>query len=174
MSLKNKTRLFKWLCYSLCFLFFTALQTSVFSRFTIKGASPLLAPAAAVIVTMLDCSTDAVVFSMIIGIITDGLTGSAGFYTFTLCLISAVIVRLVENLVARNRTMMFIISGAVTLIEHILRAAVLSLFSHADSVESLWASAFPELLYTLIVTIPMLLILSRIEQKFTRTSRYRR
>ena len=174
MSLKNKTRLFKWLCYGICFLIFTALQTSVFSRFPLRGAVPMLAPAAAVIVTMLDGTTDAVVFSMIAGIIADGLTGASGFYTLTLCLTSAVIMSLMEKLVARSKMMMFIMSGVVTVTEHVLRAAVTALFAHASSSEALWATTLPELLYTLVITIPMLLIMAHIEQKFTRTSRYRR
>lgn len=174
MSLKNKTRLYKWICYSLWFILFTALQTSVFNRFRLWGASPMLAPLFVAIVAMLECSTDSLVFGLCAGIITDALTGISGFYTFTLCAACPLLIYLVENIVAKSRLMVYILSGIFALAEHVLLALLLSLFSGGGSSLPAWQGTLPETVYTLLIGIPLLFILFAVDARFDRSARHRR
>ncbi len=174
MSLRNKNRFYKWLCYSLYLVIFTALQLSVFSRFPIFGASPMLAPAIVAIVSMLECSTGAVIFSLCTGVMTDALVGPTGYYTIMLTLLSVVLVNIVERIVVRSGFIMLLLCALSLLVTHLVRTLLYTFFADIGAAGALWAIMFPELLYSFIITVPMMLLLSRVDSKFNRNTRHRR
>ena len=174
MSLKNKTRLHKFILYALWFLIFTALQESVFSRFRLLGASPMMPPLFTAMVAMLDKSRDSLFFGLCAGIITDCLTGMSGFYTFTLCAICPVLIWLVSDVLTGNRAVVFILSGIFCLAEHVLASLLLMAVRGGAGSLTLWQSTFTELLYTMLVGLPLLFILFAVESRFDRFQRHRR
>ena len=173
MSLRNKTKFYKWLSYSLYLVFFTALQLSVFSRFPLFGAAPMLAPCIITFVTMLECGTGAVVFSLCTGIMTDALAGSDGFYTITLTVLSVLLILLVERIVVRSKFVMIMLAALSLVITHLLRILLYLFFSGASSAGSLWSITLPMLLYSTVLSIPILLLLSRVDARFNRNTRQR-
>ncbi len=173
MSLRNKTKIYKWLSYSLYLIFFTALQLSVFSRFPLFGASPMLAPCIVAFVSMLECGTGAVVFTLCAGIMTDALTGSTGFYTITLTALSVLLILLVERIVVRNKFVMIMLAALSLVVVHVLRVLLYLFFSGASSAGSLWAVTLPMVLYSTVLSVPVLLLLSKVDARFNRNTRQR-
>jgi len=174
MSLKNKTRLHRYILYSLWFLIFTALQESVFTRFPLLGASPLMAPLFTASVAMLDKSRDSLIFGLCAGIITDCLTGMWGFYTFTLCAACPLFIRLVSDAVDSRKAVVYVLGGIFCLTEHVLLALILMFVRGGEGSLTLWQCTFPQLLYTMLLGLPLLFILFRVDARFDRFTRHRR
>ena len=172
MSLRRKTLLLKWLSYGIWLVVFTALQLCVFSKLPLLGAAPFLAPAIVTAVALLDAGTGSVVFALCTGVMNDALTSSNGFYTVAFTVLAVVLIRLEEKAVSRSRISAIVLCAASTLAVQTLRALLFTFFSQGAG--TAWAMLLPELLYSSILAIFIVLILAKVDSRFDRNARHRR
>ncbi|MBR6812903.1 MAG: hypothetical protein IKM51_05975 [Oscillospiraceae bacterium] len=172
MSLRRKNLLLKWLSYSIWLIVLTALQLCLFGKLPLFKATPFLAPAIVTAVSLFDASTGSVVFSLCTGVMNDALTASNGFYTVAFTVLSVVLIHLEEKAVSRSRISAMLLAAASTLAVQAIRALLFTFFSQGAG--TAWALLLPELLYSAVLGIFIVLILSRVDSRFDRNARHRR
>jgi hypothetical protein len=68
---------------------------------------------------------------------------------------------------------MIMLAALSLVITHLLRILLYLFFSGASSAGSLWSITLPMLLYSTVLSIPILLLLSRVDARFNRNTRQR-
>ena len=102
----------------------------------------------------------------------DALTASNGFYTVAFTVRSVVLIHLEEKAVSRSRISAMLLAAASTLAVQAIRALLFTFFSQGAG--TAWALLLPELLYSAVLGIFIVLILSRVDSRFDRNARHRR
>lgn len=155
----------KWSHYGAAALLLFFLERCVFSRLPIAGVVPMLIPLAVVMVAAFEGSGAGAVFGMVAGavcVISFPRTSLWLILVFTciglLCGITT------QYAISRSFSGCLFCAAVTLILTDFLRVVYLALFRNA-SLLPLLKIAVPEILYSLVLALPVYLLFSRVYQK---------
>jgi rod shape-determining protein MreD len=157
----NKPKVIRYVIYSLAVIFVALLQNSAGALPEILGARALLAVPACVVIAMHEREIASAVFGAFTGVILDICTGTDGFNTFTLMVLSAVCSLLVSHLMQNNIVASLVLNAGAIVAYELLYIVVNYIFGGADGFATQLITFYlPSFIYTMIF-VPVLYYLFR-------------
>ena len=153
----QRDKFIKWCSYALAFLLVAGLENLVFARFPIYGVIPIMAPLAVVMVGVFEGSTAGAAFGIAAGVFCDAMyLHTNGGMTVACTLIG--LFSGITTQYAFNATLMGGYICSALALAGLDGARVLWRLLGGAPLEGLLRIALPEVLYSLILVLPVYLI----------------
>ena len=153
----------KWFCYALAFLVVVILENEVFARLPVLGVLPIMAPVAVVAVAVFEGATAGTIFGLAAGVFCDSLYLTGGGMTVA-CTLMGLGSGIVAQYAFSASLVGCYICAAVSLAA-LDGVRVLSYLLRGEALEGLLRIAVPEVLYSLVLTLPVYFIIRAVYQR---------
>lgn len=153
----------KWFCYALAFLAVVCLENLVFARLPVMGVIPVMAPMAVVMVGVFEGPSAGAIFGVAAGVFCDSLYLTGGSMTLA-CTLMGLGSGLVSQYAFSASLIGCCICSAVSLVA-LDGVRVLFYLLRGEALEGLLRIAVPEVIYSLVLTLPIYLIIRTVYRR---------
>ncbi|MEG2454992.1 MAG: rod shape-determining protein MreD [Oscillospiraceae bacterium] len=158
----------KWLLYAVGLVPFWLLETLIFPRLPFPGARPMLLPLAAIAVAVREGAAGGAGYGLFVGLIADAVyPGVAGGMTFGLTLAGAASGGLAQYVLRQNYLSCLLCALTTLLCMGAVRVA--SYLTRGAALGALLGVAVPEILWSLVFTLPVYGVYRLISDRVGRT-----
>lgn len=154
MLYRNRILITRWLCWSLLLTTALVLQATICNRLTVFGAAPLLMPVAVACVAMMGSAESGAIVGLAGGLLACLGGDAPAFAIPALCLAGALSGGLCTIFFTRSLPPALLLS-AIALVLCELPAWGLEWYLGHVPLSSVWRTLLPELLYSLVYTLPL-------------------
>jgi len=163
--MKGRKKIVKWLCFGVVYILWLTLQTSFFGKLTVAGAAPVLPVVFCASLGAFQGPKRGAAFGIFAGILADSLMGSVGFFTLFCTLTGFAAGALTEDVLSRGFGMAYICALVGLVATEIIRMGYY-LFFQSLSAGAIAGHLLPELIYSAVLAIPIMLINGALSRRF--------